>query len=507
MRRLVFAIVPFALLAQAPNAVAPAQKFPDITVMVNKSVVIEESGGMRRISVGNSDIAEAVAASGHELLLNGKTPGDTSLLVWDAKGNRLSYEVHVTASTSKIEAVTAELSKEVPGVTASIEDGNVFLRGTVPNPTAADRAFNIASTLGKVVNLLRVSVGPTEPQILLKVRFADIDRSAALQVGMNIFSMEPYKGIASSSTGQFGAAPTFTLNQTPGQQSLTWNVSQLLNLFYFNPQINVGAMLQDLQARNVLQILAEPNLLAVSGHPASFLAGGEFPFPTLQGGAAGVGQITIQFKEFGIRLNFLPTFTPRGTIRLVVTPEVSSLDYSNGLTISGFTIPGLATRRVQTEVELQNGQSFVIAGLLDNQVTEQFNRMPGIGSIPVIGKLFQSKSVNRSNNELLVVVTPELVGPIPQGTKPPELNFPTHFYEGSDAHAPQTPGPAVTGPLPALPHTDSVPIEQLKNTAQNGSGASPANSGPALGLTPILALQPMPQNTPAPGQPNSPPNQ
>ena len=136
----------------------------------------------------------------------------------------------------------------------------------------------------------------------------------------------------------------------------------MLNIFYFRPDINLGAVLQDLATRNVLQILAEPNLLTLSGKPASFLAGGEFPFPTIQGGGSGVGQITIQFKEFGVRLNFLPVVTPRGTIRLTVTPEVSSLDYANGLSISGYTVPGLATRRVQTEIELENGQSFVIAG-------------------------------------------------------------------------------------------------------------------------------------------------
>jgi pilus assembly protein CpaC len=486
-------------------AIATPKLVSELTVTVNQSLILDQPAGIRRISIASADIAEAAAASAQEILVNGKAPGDTTLLVWDARGNRQAYEVHVLASSSKVDAVVHEMTREVgPDVSLTISDGTVFLSGTVKDSIAADRANAIASTLGKVVNLLRVTVPPGDPQILLKVRFADVDRSAALQLGLNLYSLQP-KGIAGSTTGQFGSVPTWSLNEQNGQGSLAWSLSNLLNLSYFDPEINIGAILQDLQAKNILQILAEPNLLTLSGRPASFLAGGEFPFPTLQGGAAGVGQITIQFKEFGIRLNFLPTVTPRGTIHLVVTPEVSSLDYSNGLTVSGYTIPGLSTRRVQTEVELENGQSFVIAGLLDNQVTEQLNKMPGIGDIPILGKLFQSKSVNKTNSELLVTVTPELVGPIPAGLKPPGMNFPKAFLEGSSKNAPQTPGPAVTGPVPSLPKSSTLPIEQLKNPP--AAGSLPANPGvaPLLGLQPILTIQPIQQPAPAPGaQPSNP---
>ena len=378
--------------------------------------------------MANGEIAEAVAVSSNEVLINGKAPGETSLILWDAKGSRTRFEIHVVANDGKLEAVRRELREELAGqdVSLTLEDGNVFLRGTVKEVNAADRAAAIAATLGKVVNLLRVLVPTADPQILLKVRFANVDRSATTQLGFNLFALDGSKGIGSSTTGQFGAPPNFDFSQTPFRLSVT----DLLNIFYYRPDINIGAILQDLEAKQVLQILAEPNLLTVSGRPANFLAGGEFPFPTLQGGGSGVGQITIQFKEFGIRLNFLPTITPRGTIRLVVTPEVSSLDYANGLTVSGFTIPGLATRRVQTEIELQSGQSFVIAGLLDNQTREAFNRMPGLSSIPLLGKLFQSKSVTKSNSELMVMVTPELVGPIPEGATRPSVSMPMPFMKG-----------------------------------------------------------------------------
>lgn len=484
----------------ANNAVAgsPTGRMPvALTVAVNKTLILDEPHGIKRISIANGDIAEAAAASMHEILLNGKAPGDTTLLVWDPAGARQTYEVHVGPNTEKIDIVREQLTREVgPDVSLTVQDGNVFLRGTVQDVVLADRAQAIAATLGKVVNLLRVVVPASQPQILLKVRFADLDRSAITQAGFNIMSLNP-KGLGYSSTNQYGQPPVFDFSGG----SLKMTIQSLLNLFYYNPELNVGAVLQALQAKNLLQILAEPNLLTASGRPASFLAGGEFPFPTLQGGAAGVGQITIQFKEFGVRINFLPTITPRGTINLEVRPEVSSLDYSNGLTFNGFTIPGLSTRRVQTEVELQSGQSFIIAGLLDNQITEQLNKIPGIGDIPVLGKLFQSKSLTRSNTELLVVVTPELVQPIPSGVKSPEIKFPLPFLEGMASHELRTPGGDVTGPAPALPVSNTVPVEQMKEAASATAGNNQSAPSP-LGITPGLILQPML----APPQPNGGPS-
>lgn len=443
-----------------------------ITVSVNGSTVLDQAVGIRRISVANAEIAEAVAVSTNEIVVNGKTVGDTSLIVWDLKGSRSMLDVHVVAGTSKIDLVRTELLKEAGSdVTIDVQDGTVFLNGTVADETSAVRAYNIASTMGKVVNLLRVNTPAAEPQILLKVRFADIDRSAASQFGINLFQMGN-TGIGTSSTGQFGANPTFNTSQASGQNSTTWNLSNLLNIFYFQPNINLGAVLQDLATRNVLQILAEPNLLTLSGKSASFLAGGEFPFPTIQGGASGVGQITIQFKEFGVRLNFLPVVTPRGTIRLTVTPEVSSLDYANGLSVSGYTVPGLATRRVQTDIELENGQSFVIAGLLNNQVTDELSKMPGLSSVPILGKLFQSRSSSKSSSELLIMVTPELVNPIPVGGKAPEMTFPKEFLKDAPTRAPQHPYATGSEQAPLLIKRDVLPIEELLTSPQGTTSSN-----------------------------------
>ena len=314
---------------------APGELF----VGINKSNILESAAGVKRISIANSEVAEAVAVSKTEVLINGKTPGDTSLILWNLQGERTMFTVHVTLSDSKPEAVRAELQRELAGqdVTFNYSNGTVFLRGLVNDVTAADRATAIASTLGKVVNLLNVKVPAADPQILLKVRFANVDRTAAQQLGLNIVSTGATNTIGGISTGQFGQQPTFDFTQNP----FTTTFNDLLNVFLFRPDLNLGAEIQALEQQQVVQILAEPNLLTVSGRPASFLAGGEFPFPTLQGGGAGVGQITIQFREFGIRIHFDPIVTPRGTIRLAVTPEVSSLDYANGLTVSGYTVPGL----------------------------------------------------------------------------------------------------------------------------------------------------------------------
>jgi pilus assembly protein CpaC len=495
--KLIFSLLPFLLAGSANSADLTATGLKAdaaisksaISVSVNGSTVLDQSVGIRRISIANAEIAEAVAVSTNEIVVNGKAVGETSLIIWDLKGSRSMLDVHVLANTSKIDTVRAELLKEAGSdVTIDSQEGTVFLNGTVANETAATRALNIASTLGKVVNLLRVNTPPSEPQILLKVRFADIDRTAANQFGINLFSLDGIKGIGTSTTGQFGQNPTFTTSQN----QVNWNLSSLLNIFYFRPDINLGTVIQDLASRNILQVLAEPNLLTLSGKAASFLAGGEFPFPTIQGGGSGVGQITIQFKEFGVRLNFLPTVTPRGTIRLTVTPEVSSLDYANGLSVSGFTVPGLSTRRVQTEIELDNGQSFVIAGLLNNQVTDQLSKMPGLSNVPLLGKLFQSRSTSKSSSELLVMVTPEIVTPIPVGGKMPDLNFPRQFIKDGPTTAPQQPVATSPDNSPLLIKREVIPIEDLVTTPQGNTmpaPVAPSSMLPSFGASAATSTQ------------------
>jgi len=434
-------------LGAQPGAVS------QLSITVGKSHVIEVPEGVERVAVASGEVVEAVAISTNEVMLNGKAPGETSVLVWPRAGGRREYEVQVAPSASRVEKVKMELRREVgDGASLEVDHDNVFLRGTVNDLADADRAAAIAASLGKMINLLRVKTPAAAPQVLLKIRFADIDRSASTDWGTNLFSTGAANTIGAASTQQFAPlSPNFVQGK-----NVQFNLSDALNLFLFRPDLNLGATIKALQAKNLLQILAEPNLLAVAGKEASFLAGGEFPYPVVQGGA-GLNTVTIQFREFGIRIRFVPTITPRGTIHLEVAPEVSALDYANGLTYQGFTVPGLTVRRVSTEVELENGQSFAIAGLLDNRVTDNLSKIPGLGNVPLFGRLFQSRALSRNKMELMVVVTPEVVRPLAAGTAPPDLPMPQSPLKGGSASTPvaSTPDPS---PLPSV---QFIPVEQL----------------------------------------------
>lgn len=485
-----------AAMAQAP----PSSGSRDLTVTVGKSVLVDSPAVIERVAVANGSIAEAVAVTPREVLVNGKAAGETSMIVWQQGGNRILFDLTVQRSETHINAIRREMSEEkgAENVNLEVEGDSVFLRGVVPDLTTAERAVMIASTLGKPVDLLRVKVPETDAQILLKVKFADVDRSATQQLGVNWFSTGAGNMIGGVTTGQF-SPPLITPGVSGGgtTSTTTLSLTNALNLFLFRPELNLGATIAALQARNLLQILAEPNVLAINGHTASFLEGGEFPFPTVQGGAS-VGAVTIQFREFGVRLTFTPVITPRGTIRLNVSPEVSSLDFANGLTFQGFTIPALSTRRVSTEIELEEGQSFAIAGLLDNRDTEAYNKIPGIGDIPFFGKLFRSRQLTKNNTELLIMVTPEVVRPIPKGQPLPSLNMPGHFLTpNTSSTAPRTPGVDVTGPVPAAAQPAPIPVEQLMKSQQPvQQQQNPIQYVPVPVMAPPVAPAPAPAKQP-----------
>ncbi len=257
-------------------------------------------------------------------------------------------------------------------------------------------------------------------------------------------------------------------------------LSDALNIFLLRPDLNLGATIRALQHKSLLEILAEPNVLAINGKQASFLAGGEYPYPILQGGGGGLGTVTIQFREFGVRINFLPNLTPRGTIRLEVAPEVSALDFAGGLVFQGFSIPALTVRRVHTQIELSSGQSFAIGGLLDRRLTETIQRIPVLADIPLFGKLFQSKLLRKDNTELLVIVTPELVQPIPAGQPLPQVEL-AKPLPGPDKEPPRTPGMGVTGAQAEKPSEGAIPIEQLLQSMKQTEGTL-AGGAAASGL-------------------------
>jgi pilus assembly protein CpaC len=457
------------LHAQASRPLPPstqgvgADQSNDLSVTVGKSALVDFNKPVVRVAIGNGDVAEATAVSPTEVMVNGKIVGNTSLIVWEQGGERQFFNVTVhpsrAAADESINSLRRELKAAMPGqnITVVSENNLVFLRGTVNDLASSERAVQIASSAGKVVNLLYVNVPPPPQQILLKVHFASVDRNSSRQLGLNLFSTGAANTIGTVTTGQF-PAPTVS---SPTSSPLA-TISDALNIFLFRPDINLGATIKAMEQQGLAEVLAEPNIIAEDGKQASFLAGGEYPYPTVQGTAGGVGgAITITFKEYGIRLNFIPTITPRGTIRLQVAPEVSALDFANAVTISGFTEPAITVRRVKTEVELNEGQSFAIGGLLDNRETQTFSKIPFIGSIPILGKLFQSIDRNKTNTELIVIVTPEIVDPINVGQPLPRLNYPENFLPPNSDIPMTNPVTNVSGAKPPISAPQSIPVEKL----------------------------------------------
>jgi pilus assembly protein CpaC len=439
-----------APLAAPPQAAEASQS---LHLLVGRSLVITSPTRIKRVSLADNTVAEAIVVSPLQVVLNGKTPGTISLLLWDENEQSQIFEVTVDIDILSLSEKVRQVFPTEP-VQLEATQGVVMISGKISSPEVAARILDfVKNATPKVTSLMEVPAPPMG-DILLEVKFAEVDRTALSQLGINLLSLPGSKNIGTISTQQFGppqlqsaestntATGTTTVGQTgaPGVSS-TFNLSDLLNIFIFRPDIDLAATIKALQARNVLQILAEPNLLTASGKDASFLAGGEFPYPVLQGGSVGGGAaITIQFREFGVRLNFTPTLEVNGTIHLKVKPEVSSLDFANALTIQGFVIPALSTRRVESEMDLKDGQSFAIAGLVDNRVTEELEKIPGLGDVPLLGKLFQSRSLNKSRNELMVLVTPRLVQPLTSGQLPAGPTFPRPFLEPAAPAQPKTPG-------------------------------------------------------------------
>jgi pilus assembly protein CpaC len=477
--------------ANAQNAKRPGVD-GTLIVTVGMSMIIDSPVAVSKISIANGDLAEAVAVNPQEILINGKAPGETSLIVWQQGGTRLVYDLMVRISSQKLDNARQQIARDFPDedISVTFDNDTAFVRGSVKDTFEAARIIAIAATLGKAVNLLRVNIPAQEAQILLKVKFADVDRSISQQIGLNLLSLavnQPNTNVLS---------PGSTVGGTG-----TFNLSDALNVLLFSKSFNLSETIQALQTKNQLQMLAEPNVMATNGKPASFIAGGQFPVPSIQAGANS-GAVSVTYEPYGIQLHFLPQITPRGTIMLAVTPEVSSLDFANAVTIAGTTVPALTVRRIDTVVELEPGQSFVIAGLLDNETTRTLSKIPGLGDIPLLGKLFQSRSITKSNTELLVIVTPELVRPIPANQKAPELKYTDPFMTTNSGFPMSQPGMDKTGLVPVHPPAPTMPIEQLileQQKQQQVGGPNPniVNSPPVM--PPATGMGAAPAPSPLPG--------
>jgi len=441
-----------ATVQAMPQAQASAET-ENVHILVGRSIIVTMQARLRKVYVSNPAVVESTTTSPNQVVVTAKSAGSSNVVFWDEQGRSRMLEVSADVDIAGFRDALQQTYPNQP-IEAHAEEGRVVISGTVTDKDIADNVYKMAQNYSKdVVDAILVHVPPHGKQIMLKVRFAEVDRGKMNTFGINIISTGAANTVGTVSTQQFGTLTTTpvtgTIGGNPQGTTSAISVGSLLNIFLFRPDLNLGVTIQDLEAKNVLQILAEPDLMAISGEPAHFLAGGEFPYPIVQGtSAGGAGAVTIQFRPYGIKLDFTGTIEPDNSIRLKVAPEVSSLDYGNAITISGFTVPALSTRHAETTVELKDGQSFGIAGLLDSNTTIQLSKMPGIGDIPILGQLFRSHSKNLTSSELLVVVTPTIVDPLGVPTAVPLLPKPVvpgldpnrfdHHFPGSH----QVPGTA-----------------------------------------------------------------
>jgi pilus assembly protein CpaC len=467
--------------AFAPPTIHSATANDVLHLTVGHSAVLTSAVPLRRVYIGNPAVLASYCSGTAEIVLTAKAAGVSSMVLWDEAG---SHRLYTVSADLDPDALRGSFDAAFPGSSIHVEtgEGKIFLTGSVASDAASDAALKMASLYAKdVVNSL-VVVPVHGKQVQLKLRIVEVDRTRLNQVGVNIFSPGVGNTMASASTQQFSSTAT-------GSGS-SLAVSDPLNIFMYNSKLNVGVTMQDLEQKQILQVLAEPTLTTLSGLPASFLSGGEFPFPVVQGGTGNSTAISIQFRPFGVKVEFTPTVNADGSIRIKLSPEVSTLDYSNAVTISGFTIPALSTRRAETQVEIQNGQSFVVSGLLDHRTTEIMSKMPGIAEIPILGQLFRSKNFSHSVVELVIIVTATVVDPLttspltqPDQPKMPVPNLDSGAFDGRAHNLPKAGvwAPAPQSQLPAQSHSPVQP--QSKPTVQPQSKPTAQSQSKPLALT------------------------
>jgi pilus assembly protein CpaC len=412
---------PASAPTQAPAAPAAPGVDRDRVLLLTagRSMVLTTDYDITRIAITDPRIADAVVVQPREVLIDGKSAGTVSLIVWGGS-QRAQYDVVVDPGVTTLQQ---SLNQLFPGedIRVAINEEAIILSGQVSSNAVMLRAGEIATgTKGasKVINLLQLPGGASSQQVMLQVRFAEVNRAAMVEAGLSFFA-NAQRFYGRTTTQQY-PAPDFD-DQDPNVKGLRF--TDFLNLFFFDNREGIGAVLKALESKGYFQSLAEPNLIAYNGQEASFLAGGEFPVPIVQGNT---GSVSVSWKEFGVRLKFRPTIAG-DVIRLKVAPEVSSLDFNNGITLEGFRIPSLITRRAETDVELRDGQSFAIAGLLNNITQNDTAAIPYLSKLPIIGNLFKSKADRAERTELMVLITPRLVRALDPDEVPPLPTRPRGF--------------------------------------------------------------------------------
>jgi pilus assembly protein CpaC len=480
--RLALGAAALALVGAAAPAVAQSGAISvadevhagEVAVPVNKSQVIRSDRPYAKALIGNPEIADILPLTNQSLYILGKKAGTTSLTLYD-RGNMLIAVVDVVVGPD-VTSLKRQLSELMPTdeVGARISNDSIVLEGIVANAPAADRAVQIAETYapGKVVNLL--SIGSSQ-QVMLEVRFSEVKRSALKQLGVSWFLGSDGGKLDGVIGGGASLTPGVPITSTIGGVTTTvpgtavHSLGSITNSFGIVSRAfralgtNFDVTLDALERKGAITTLAEPTLVALSGETASFLAGGEFPVPVVQntsgGGTGGNnGAFTVEWKPFGVSLAFTPTVLADGVINLVVAPEVSSIDPTASIVINNLTIPGLQTRRAKTTIELRDGESFALAGLLRRDFQDTIRQLPILGSLPIIGALFRSTNFQKEETELVIIVTPRLVRPV----RAAALRAPTDrvgppneadlFLNGrTDTGVPPSSAPFVTQPRAPAP--------------------------------------------------------
>lgn len=389
---------------QSTNAMFGTKEVIPVNVLVGQSKLITFNQPIERFSVSNPEVAEAVLVAGNQVIVNGKAFGQINFIAWEKGSDRfLVFDVYVRTNLSLIDSqIHALFPKE--DIRLSQANGSVVLSGSVSDPSIATQVDAVVQAAGfKTVNLLQSPV-KNAMQVQLQVRVAEVSRNRMRELGTS-YGYQGAPGVGGYLNS--GGGPSALSEVINGVMKGTFTSS--MNVFAMGG--NTLALLRALQQQGALRALAEPNLIAMNGQEASFLAGGEFPIPVVQGGGA-LSTVSIVFKEYGVRLNFKPTIIDEDHIRLELEPEVSTLDFANGVRFDGFVIPALRTRRAKTGIELRDGQSFALAGLLDNNETQQLSKVPGLGDIPILGNLFKSKQFQKNESELMFIVTTQIVKPV-----------------------------------------------------------------------------------------------
>jgi pilus assembly protein CpaC len=437
-----------------------------ILLLVGRSAVVHTERAIQRVSLSTPDIADALVTAPRELLVHGKAPGTISLLVWSDNGRITNYDVIVRRDLTPLEG---QIRRQFPNepIAVAVNGKDVVLSGVVSAKHVIDTAKALANGYVEkpenVVNMMRQTETPVTNQVMLKVRFAEVSRSAMQELGVNFFGGPTGdKGWMGRSTTQQFAAPVYDPDKN------AWITPDFLNVFGWMSEDAIGATIRALKGKGLFESLAEPNLVTQDGKEASFLAGGEFPYPVVQGGGANQS-VTIVFKEFGVRLRFTPTITGGGFVHLKVAPEVSTLDFGNAVVLEGFRVPALSTRRTETEVELHDGQTFAISGLIDRNMNETLRRVPGIGDIPILGYLFRSQAYQKNNTELVVMITPHILRRDSPGVTPNLPNLVEPFL----------PAPTRTVPMPAPAFSGMAP------NSPAGPARTVVSSAPSAPLAPV----------------------